>query len=163
MRLVSMPAALAGRILLAVLFILAGVGKFADIAGTGAYMAQYGLPSILAAPVAVFEVLAGGLLILGLFQRMVSLGLAAFCIVSALIFHSNLADQMQMTMFLKNIALAGGFLMVFAYASVATGYDTLRARKNERIAEEREEKHEAERDAREARRVTWMHRMGLRK
>jgi putative oxidoreductase len=103
---------LAARVLLAVLFILAGLGKLSDVGGFAGYMASGGVPAFLAWPVVLFEIL-GGLAILAGFQtRIVALALAAFCVLSGVLYHLDPADQMQMTMLLKNLGLAGGFLLL---------------------------------------------------
>lgn len=102
------------RVLIAVLFLLAGFGKTADVAGTAGYIASVGLPGFLAWPAIIFEITVGVLLVVGWHTRMVGLVGAAFCIVTAALFHNNFADQMQMINFLKNLAIAGGFLMLAA-------------------------------------------------
>jgi putative oxidoreductase len=102
-----------GRVLLALIFILAGFGKIADPAGTTGYMASVGLPGFLL-PLAILVELGGGLLLLAGYQtRIVALVLFAFTLLTAVLFHHNFADQNQMIHFLKNLAIAGGFLYVF--------------------------------------------------
>jgi putative oxidoreductase len=103
-----------GRVLLSLIFILAGVSKLGDLAGTGAYMQSAGVPSMLALPAGLFELLAGLAIAVGFKTRPVALLLAGFCLLTTLLFHSNLADQMQMALALKNVALAGAFLLLFA-------------------------------------------------
>ncbi len=107
---------MAARILLAAIFILAGFGKFANIEGTAGYISSVGLPmgTLLAWGTAAFEVIAGVAIVVGFQARLVSWALAAFCIVSAVIFHNNLGDQNQMILFMKNLAIAGGFLALSA-------------------------------------------------
>ncbi|CAN1526114.1 COG2259 Predicted membrane protein [Paracoccaceae bacterium] len=107
-------APLIARIFIGGFFLLAGVGKAADIAGTAGYMEMVGLPGILAWPAAIFEIALGLSLILGFQIRLAALAGAAFCIVTAVLFHNNFADQTQMIMFLKNFSIAGAFLMFFA-------------------------------------------------
>lgn len=116
-----------GRLLLSVLFILGGLGKFGDVAGTGAYMQSMGIPSALALPAAAFELLAGLAILVGWQTRIVALLLAGFCVVTALIFHHNFADQVQMIMFLKNLAIAGGFLTLYANGAGAMSLDARKA------------------------------------
>jgi putative oxidoreductase len=112
-----------GRILLASLFVVAGAGKITGYAGTAGYMAAMGVPAILLPLVIALE-LGGGLALAAGFQtRAIAFLLAGFSIVSALIFHSNFADQTQQVMFLKNIALAGGLLMVVANGAGAYAID----------------------------------------
>jgi len=99
---------------LSVIFILAGLQKITGYEATVAYMQAFGVPGALL-PLAIVAELGGGLAILvGFFARMAALALAGFCIVAGAIFHSNFADDVQMVVFLKNLALAGGLLLLFA-------------------------------------------------
>jgi putative oxidoreductase len=101
---------LAARVLLGLLFVAAGLGKLASVEGFAGYMASGGVPAFLAWPVVLFEILGGLALILGLQTRAAALALGAFCVVSGALYHFVPTDQMQMTMFLKNLALAGGYI-----------------------------------------------------
>lgn len=105
---------LVARVLLALLFLLAGLGKIGDVAGTAGYMSSVGIPGFLAWPAIIFEIGVGVLLIVGWKTRIVALAAAAFCLVTAVLFHNNFADQIQMIMFLKNLSIAGGFLLLTA-------------------------------------------------
>lgn len=105
---------LIARLFIGGFFLLAGVGKVADIAGTAGYIQSVGLPGILAWPSALFEIVLGLALIVGFQTRIAALAGAAFCIVTAVVFHTNFADQTQMIMFFKNFSIAGAFLMFFA-------------------------------------------------
>jgi putative oxidoreductase len=109
--------ALAGRILLAAIFLLSGLGKLADPAGTIGYIGAAGLPlaPIAFAGAVAVEVGGGIALIAGYRSRLAAAALAAFSLLAALGFHSNLADQNQFIHFLKNIAMAGGLLQVVAF------------------------------------------------
>lgn len=114
-------AALAGRVLLALIFVQAGWGKLMDLGGTAGYIASAGLPMPTAAAYAgmAIELLGGILLIVGYQARLAGLVLAVFTLVATFGFHrywSVPADQqmMQYLNFWKNIAIAGGMLMVFA-------------------------------------------------
>lgn len=102
------------RVLMAVLFLLGGFGKLGDVAGFTGYLTSGGLPAILAWPSILFEIAIGVLLVIGYQTRLVGLAGAAFCIVAALLYHNNFADQMQMINFLKNLSIAGGFLLLAA-------------------------------------------------
>jgi putative oxidoreductase len=104
----------AGRVLLALLFLLAGVGKLGAYNATAAYMSSVGVPGRLLPAVIAIELLGSLAIILGWKTRAVALLLAGFSVVTALIFHNNFADQIQMLMFLKNISIAGGFLLLVA-------------------------------------------------
>ena len=103
---------LIGRILISVMFIVAGYSKIGAYAGTQEYMAAAGVPGILL-PLVILLELGGGLAILfGFFTRWVALAFAIFCAVSAWRFHNVPGDQMQQIMFMKNITIAGGFLIL---------------------------------------------------
>ncbi|TXH02653.1 MAG: DoxX family protein [Nevskiaceae bacterium] len=116
-------AELAGRVLMAAIFVLAGYGKITAYAGTQAYMASAGVPGALLPLVIALE-LGGGLLLIAGFQtRLVALALAGFSLVSAVLFHSNLADQTMFIMFFKNVAMAGGFLILAANGPGAYSLD----------------------------------------
>ncbi|MBN7795639.1 DoxX family protein [Parahaliea mediterranea] len=102
----------AGRSMLALLFILAGYGKIGGYEGNLAYMASVGLPGFLLPPTIVLELVGGLALVAGFQTRLVALGLALFSLASALLFHAQLGDQIQFIMFFKNVAMAGGLLLV---------------------------------------------------
>lgn len=105
-------AEIAGRVLLATLFLLAGAGKLGAYSATAAYMSSAGVPGALL-PVVIVTELGGALaLILGWRTRIVAALLAGFSVLTALIFHNNFADQMQMINFLKNLSIAGGLLLL---------------------------------------------------
>jgi putative oxidoreductase len=114
---------LIGRILLALIFLLSGIGKISDPAGTIHYMQAMGVPGLLFWPTAALEVLGGAAIVLGYQTRLAALVLAAFCVASALLFHRNFGDQTQMIMFLKNLAMAGGFLILASTGATAFSVD----------------------------------------
>ena len=117
---------LAGRIFMAVLFIPAGFSKITGYSGTAGYMEAMNVPSILL-PLVIIVELGGGLAILAGWQtRIVAFLLAGFCLVSALLFHFQPADQMQMILFMKNIAIAGGLLFLVANGAGAFSIDRWR-------------------------------------
>lgn len=124
----SQYAAPLGRVLLSLIFILGGASKFGSLAGTGAYMETVGLPAILAGPAAAFELLAGLAILVGWQTRWAALLLAGFCLMTAALFHSDFADQIQMVMFLKNLGLAGGLLTLYAHGAGAMSLDTRSAK-----------------------------------
>lgn len=117
-----------GRLLLATLFLLAGWGKLSDPAGTIGYIASHGLPlPQLGFVVALTAEIGGGLLILvGYHTRLVAALMAAFAIATAVFFHNDFADQAQMTNFLKNLAITGGFLQLVAHGAGALSIDNRR-------------------------------------
>ncbi len=122
-------ALLIGRILLAAMFIMAGLMKFGGIAGTAGYIASKGLPAptILAWLTAIFEVAAGVAILVGFQTKLASYALAAFCILAGFIFHFDPADQVQFTMFLKNITIAGGFLALSVAGAGSYSVDARRS------------------------------------
>lgn len=108
---------LISRIFLGLLFVLAGVGKLMDPAGAAGYVASGGLPGILVWPAIALEVLGGLALIVGYQTRLAALALAVFSVATAVLYHNNFADQTQMTMFLKNLAIAGGLLQLYMHGA----------------------------------------------
>jgi putative oxidoreductase len=115
-------AALAGRILLAVIFIISGIGKITGFDGTVGYIASKGLPmaQLVAIATIVVEVGGGILLAIGYKARWAALALAVFTLLAAIIFHNFWAVEAAQKMnqqinFLKNLAIIGGMLMVFAF------------------------------------------------
>lgn len=117
MNALSSNAPLIGRVLMGILFLVAGAGKLGDVAGFTGYLTSGGLPAVLAWPSILFEILLGLALIAGFQARLAALAGAAFCVVAAVLYHFNPADQLQMAMFLKNFAIAGGLLYVFAHGA----------------------------------------------
>lgn len=122
-RFTDLPA----RMLMSLLFLLSGYGKLAAVAGTQAYMEAYGVPGALLWPAAALEIGGGALLLIGLGIRPLSAILAAWCLLTAAIFHTKFSDQTQMVMFLKNLTMAGGFMMLAKNGSPAMSLDGLRA------------------------------------
>jgi putative oxidoreductase len=113
-------AAPIGRILISLMFVTSGLSKISGYAGTQGYMEAMGVPGALLPLVIAVEVLGGLAVILGWHTRIAAFLLAGFSLLSALLFHANFGDQMQMIMFMKNIAIAGGFLMIVSQG--AGGY-----------------------------------------
>jgi putative oxidoreductase len=105
---------LGGRILLSVLFLLSGLGKVGAYAGTSAYMSSLGVPGALLPLVIATEVLGALAIIVGWKTRVTAFLLAGYSLLTAVIFHSNFGDQIQMIMFFKNVSIAGGFLLLMA-------------------------------------------------
>jgi putative oxidoreductase len=119
-------AALLGRLLLALLFILEGWSKLRGYGGAVAYMARYSVPALLL-PLAIVLELGGGLLLaIGWQARCAALALSVFCIATALLFHLNFADRNQVLHFEKDLAIAGGLLVLFAFGP---GHYSLDARR----------------------------------
>lgn len=107
-------ADLTGRILISAIFLQAGIGKIGGYAGTRGYVEAMGVPGVLLPLVIVLEILAPIAIIVGYRARIAAFLLAGFSIVSAALFHNPAADPTQSIMFMKNLALAGGFLFLVA-------------------------------------------------
>ena len=120
---------LIGRILLAAIFILAGFEKLTNISGTAGYFGTYNLPApnILAVLAGLVELLGGLAVLVGFQTRMAAFGLAAFCILTALIAHMDWADLNQLIHFQKNLAMTGGFLVLGAYGAGTLSIDARRS------------------------------------
>ncbi len=119
-------ASLASRLLMALIFLLAGWGKITGYAGTAQYMQAMGVPPGLL-PLTIAVELGGGLLLLlGLWTRSVAAVLAGFSVITALIFHSHLSDQTTFIMFMKNLAMAGGLLQFVIHGGGAAALDARR-------------------------------------
>ncbi len=108
------------RLFLGQIFLLSGVFKISGYEGTQGYMEAMGVPGMLL-PFVIFVEAAGGLAIIaGWKTRLTALALAAFTLVAAAIFHHNLADQMQMIMLTKNIAITGGLILLATHGTKAS-------------------------------------------
>jgi len=119
----SATLSLFARIGLAAIFILAGLNKIGGYEGTMGYMESMGVPGALLPAVIALEVLGGIAILIGLLTRLAAFGLAVFSIAAAVLFHFNFADQMQFILFMKNIAIAGGFLLLMANGPGAYSVD----------------------------------------
>ena len=119
-------AAPVGRLFLAFMFIMSGLNKIGGYAGTQGWMDSMGVPGALLPLAIALEVLGGLAILVGYRARLVALALAGFCVLSAILFHANFADQMQMMSFMKNITIAGGFLMIGANGAGAYALDNRR-------------------------------------
>ena len=120
---------LIGRVFLSVLFIMAGFGKLTGLAGTAQFFAAVGLPAptVLAVVVGLLELLGGIAILVGFQTRAIAIVLAVFTLAATAIAHLNFADQMQLLMAQKNLAIAGGFLALAAFGAGAYSLDGKRA------------------------------------
>jgi putative oxidoreductase len=116
-------AELVGRILLASLFLLSGLSKLGAYGATAAYMSSAGVPGALLPAVIAVELLGSLAVIVGWKTRIAAALLAGFSLLAAFLFHNNFADQIQMIMFLKNVSIAGGFLLLVANGAGAISLD----------------------------------------
>ena len=117
---------IAGRVLLSHIFLISGYGKVVGYAGSQAYMAAKGVPGVLL-PLVILLELGGGLAILaGFMTRWVALAFALFCMVTAVLFHYEPSNQGQMINFMKNFAMAGGFLLLAQIGAPYFSLDAMR-------------------------------------
>ena len=108
---------LVGRIFLSAIFLLAGVGKIFNFENTVEYMESFNVPGYLITPAIIIEILFPILIIIGYRTKLSAIILSLFAILLAIIFHNDFSNQMQLMSFLKNLAIAGGFMIIFVYGS----------------------------------------------
>ena len=106
---------LVGRIFLSALFLIEGFGKISNQENVIMYMEDYGVPEILFVPATVLEILFPLLLIVGYKTKWAAAVMALFTFTVAIIFHTDFSEGMQMIFFLKDLAIAGGFMIVLVY------------------------------------------------
>jgi len=129
---VTAAAALAGRLLLAAIFLHEAWSKLTGYSAALAYMQAFGVPGQLL-PLAIAVELGCGVLILcGYHTRAAALLLAGFCLVTAVLFHTKFGDRNQLLHFEKDLAIAGGLLVLFAHGGGAWALDALRASRRRR-------------------------------
>ena len=115
---------LCARILISVLFFLNGIFKIMKYDGAVSWMESYGIPGLLIIPAIILEIVGPILIILGYKTKITAAILSVFCLVTAIIFHNDFDNQMQLTSFLKNIAIAGGFLFLVVNGSKKFSLDS---------------------------------------
>ena len=106
---------LIGRILLSALFLIEGIGKIFMQENVVMYMEDYGVPGMLFIPAVVVEILFPLFLIIGYKTRLTALVMTLFTFTVAIIFHTDFTEGTQIVFFLKDLAIAGGFMIIFAY------------------------------------------------
>ena len=131
----SMIAAVIGRLLIAVMFVVSGLQKIADPGPTAQMLTATNLPANFAMPTGVFELVAGLLLAIGLMTRLVAIVLFVFVGLTIFFFHNQFTDPLPGTLALKNLAIMGGLLMTFAYGQVRGTFDYMRERRKTYDAE----------------------------
>jgi putative oxidoreductase len=132
MPLLEPAAALLGRLLLSAIFLHEAWSKLSAYSMAIAYMQAFGVPGRLL-PLAIgFELGCGLLILLGYQTRIAGLLLAGFCVTTAILFHTRFGDRNQLLHFEKDLAIAGGFLVLFAQGGGAWSIDALRKRKDRR-------------------------------
>ena len=108
---------LIGRILLSALFLIEGIGKISMQEDVMMYMENYGIPGILFIPAVILEILFPLLLIVGYKTKLAAFVMALFTFTVAIIFHTDFSDGMQLVFFLKDLAIAGGFMIIIVYGA----------------------------------------------
>ena len=103
---------LVGRVFISLVFLLSGINKIVNYEGSIGWMESFGMPGIFLIPAIILEIVAPILIIIGFKVKIAAALLSVFCIATALIFHTDFSNQMQFVSFMKNIALAGGFLFL---------------------------------------------------
>ncbi|NNE64754.1 MAG: DoxX family protein [Gammaproteobacteria bacterium] len=112
---INSGATLAGRALIAVMFIMAGYSKIGGYEGTQGYMESVGVPGLLLPAVIALELLGGIAVLIGYQTKIAAFLLGGFTFLAAIIFHSDFSQQMQMILFMKNLAISGAFLLLFVH------------------------------------------------
>lgn len=130
----STIAAVIGRIFIAVIFIVSGAGKLMNPGMFETMITGAGLPSGLAIPTGAFEVLAGLALALGVMTRLAAILLFGFTALATLFFHRDFTDPMQQVLALKNLAMMGGLLLVFAHSQMWWSWDRMRRERRSALA-----------------------------
>ena len=130
----STIAAVIGRILVALLFVVSGAMKLMDPGPAAGMLAGVGLPTALTIPTGLFEVLVGVALAIGMMTRMAAILLAAFTALTIFFFHNQFNDPAQVPMILLHVALIGGLLGIFAHSQIWWSYDALRHQRREELA-----------------------------
>ena len=143
----SMIAAVIGRILLALIFIMSGLQKIVDPSSAAAMLESTSLPANWATPTGIFEVVAGLMLALGILSRFVSIVLFGFVGLTIFFFHNQFGDPLQGAMAMKNLAIMGGLLMVFANGQMRWSDDHWRMRNKAADAEIRAARAEGKAEA----------------
>ena len=104
---------LIARLFISLIFLIAGFGKIFNYEGTIGYMESFNVPDYLLIPAIIIEILFPLLVIIGYKTKLSAMILALFSILLAVVFHNDFSNQMQLMSFLKNFAIAGGFLIIF--------------------------------------------------
>ena len=112
---INNASSLVGRALISIVFIMSGYSKIGGYEGTQGYMESVGVPGFLLPAVIAVELLAGIAVLVGYQTKIAALLLGGFTFLSAVIFHSDFAQQMQMILFMKNLAISGAFLLLFIH------------------------------------------------
>jgi putative oxidoreductase len=112
---INNASTLIGRSMISIIFIMAGISKIGGYAGTQGYMESVGVPGLLLPAVIAVELFGGIAVLLGYQTKIAALLLGGFTFLAAIIFHSDFGQQMEMILFMKNIAISGAFLLLFVH------------------------------------------------
>ena len=112
-----------GRILISTLFLVNGLSKINNYENTIIWMESFNLPGFFLVPAIVLEIVAPIFVIIGFKTKVAAASISLFCLATAIIFHSDFSDQAQLTAFLKNIALSGGFIFLVVNGSKGFSLD----------------------------------------
>lgn len=126
-------AVLAGRALLAAIFLYEASAKLGGYAAATTYMASFGVPTALLPAVIAVEFIGGAFVLIGLWTRAAAIALAGFCVAAAVLFHADFARRNEVLHFEKDLAIAGGFLVLFAHGGGAWAVDALLVRRQRRL------------------------------
>ena len=110
--LINITSAPVGRLLISLMFLMSGLNKIGNYSNTSGWMESMGVSSSFLPLVITLEILAAVAIIIGWKTKIAAFLLAGFCIISGIIFHSDFSNQLEIIMFMKNIAIAGGFLFL---------------------------------------------------
>ncbi len=119
---------LVARLMMGQIFLIAGLQKIGGYEGTQGYMESAGVPGMLLPLVILVEAGGGLALVIGWQTKLTAMALALFTLAAAVLFHNNFADQMQTILFMKNIAIAGGLMLLAVYGAGAYSVDSRRLR-----------------------------------
>jgi putative oxidoreductase len=129
MNMLSGLFAFVGRIMLASLFITMGAYRLGSVDSSNRYMADISIPANLTLPIGLFELIGGLMIALGIFTRLMSVLFVGVCLLTALLLQREVPDPMRVEETLKHVAIAGGFMCLFAYEGKAWSLDNYRARR----------------------------------
>ncbi len=108
---------LIARLSFAGVFLMSGIGKISSFTGMQAYMSSQGIPGMLLPLVIALEIIAPIMIIIGWHTRLAAIALAIFTLATAFLFHFNFDDQIQSIMFMKNIMITGGLLLLYIHGA----------------------------------------------
>jgi putative oxidoreductase len=131
----STIAAALGRILVALLFVASGLMKLGDPGPAADMLRAADLSPALALPTALFEIVLGVALAIGMMTRMAAILLAGFTVLTILFFHNQFDDPAQLPTILLHVALVGGLLGLFAQSQMRWSYDALKVRRRGELAD----------------------------